>query len=105
MDGGRVLRETLDGAGADSLAARNAVYVADVSGMPALVTRLFALPSMRKRPYRILLDRDGTATRELPQASGKVTVLRLEGLRITEVSYADTPGALRMALDAARDRP
>ena len=101
MDGGNLLKEALADSEPGFLEARHAVYVADISGMPSLVARLFALPSMRKRPYPMLLDRDGEATRDLPDLEGKATLLRLDDLRITGVEHLDSAAEVREALGAA----
>lgn len=97
MDGGKVVQEVLQDDGQQRLDAVRAVYVSDISRMPGLVTRLFALPSLRKRGYRILLDRDGTATATIPSEPGTVTVLELvagtvEGVRT--IRSAEGLGAL-----------
>ncbi len=65
-----------------------AVYMADISGMPGIITKLFALPAMRKRDYPILLDHEGEATARLPHREEQLTILRLQGLRITGIAYA-----------------
>ena len=104
MDGGGVVKQGLAAADQAFLEAHDAAYVADVSGMPSLALRLFALPSLRKRPYRILLDRDGAATRTLPHGAGAVTVLRLDRLRVTGVSHPAHADDLRAALEAAAAR-
>jgi len=94
MDAGDVVKKALAGRDQAFLDANRAVYVANISGMPALVTRLFALPRMRERPYRMLLDRDGSATKDIPAVVGRPTVLRLESGRIVGVSQPADPGAL-----------
>ena len=82
----------------------NALYIADISGMPALVSRLFAVPAMRRRPYAMLLDRDGSKTQRLPDAPEKATVIFLEQAKITRVLHLETPaevwGALGLAPEA-----
>lgn len=100
MDAGRVVRAALEEDGAALLESRGAVYVSDVSRMPGLILRLMARPSMRRRPYRMLLDTEGTATRRLPSAEGKVSVIALDALRIEAIDFVDEPGALRAALGA-----
>jgi len=99
MGGGGVLKEAFAHVDQAWLDARHVVYVANVSGMPKRVTRLFAIPGMRKRAYRILLDRDGDATRDVPVAKDRVTVLRLDRLHVTGVVQAATPEELRAALE------
>jgi hypothetical protein len=103
MDGGGLLKQALDQAGADAawLAERNAVYVADISRMPALVARLFAIPRLRGRGYPVLLDRDGSVTARLPTAEKRASVIQLDALRIARVTHADSAAAVRAALDAA----
>jgi hypothetical protein len=94
MEAGDVVKKALAGRDQAFLDANRAVYVANISGMPALVTRLFALPRMRERPYRMLLDRDGDATKDIPAVPGRPTVLTLEAGKIVRVSQPGDPGAL-----------
>ena len=75
MDGGDLLKEALAEVSADTLATRGAVYVSDISGMPAFVARMMAVPAMRRRPYDMLLDREGDVTARLPDAEGENLVL------------------------------
>ena len=100
MQGGDVLKSALAEADPDLLDRAGAVYVADISRMPRLVTRLFALPGMRRRPYRMLLDRDGSLTRDFPDMEGKATLMHLDALRITDIEYVESPELLRRSLDA-----
>lgn len=81
----------------DALNARQVVYVANIEGMPRLVAKLFALPSMRKRGYAMLLDRDGKTTARLPDVAGTVTVLHLDRLKITRVEHLTDPAEVRKA--------
>lgn len=98
MDAASIVKEALAEDGPALLGAAHAVCVADIEGMPAMITNLFALPAMRKRPYRLLLDRNGTLTTAWPSMPEKVTVLRLQALVIEQVDYVDSPEALRAAL-------
>lgn len=98
MDGADIVEEALAEHGAAVLAGAGAVFVSDIHRMPGIITRLFALPAMRKRPYRMLLDRDGTATADLPSREDQVSLIRLDQLEIESVDYFDSAGALRAAL-------
>ena len=60
------------------LPQHHVLYVADIHGMPSFIARMFAIPSMQKRPYPMLLDRDGAATARFPSEEGKATLLFLE---------------------------
>jgi len=85
----------------DYLPQHHAVYLIDVSGMPTFVTKTFAIPKMQKYPYRIFLDRDASLTANLPSQKKRVTLVRLDRLRVTGVDYADTPEQLTRAVEAA----
>lgn len=90
--------------GAAKLADAKAVFVADISRMPGVITRWFALPAMRKRPYRMLLDRDGKATADLPSVAEHVTVLHLDEGKIERVEFAASAEQVGAALgEAAAD--
>lgn len=89
MDGGDVLKAALDDLPEGTLEMRGAVYVSDISGMPGIIARLFAVPSMRRRPYPMLLDRTGEATALLPDQPGLATMIHLDALRITRIEHFD----------------
>ena len=97
MEGGALLREVL-AQHPDALARLQAVYVADISGMPSLIANTMAIPRMRGRPYPTLLDRDGGVTAAFPSEPGKATLLRLEQRRIQAVLHVDSVSQLRDAL-------
>jgi hypothetical protein len=79
-----LVTEVLQPFGADALTARQAVFIADIHAMPALITRMFALPALRQMPFAIGLVRDAALTADLPR--NKESGLRhvLEVLREVE---------------------
>jgi len=103
MGGKQIVQEALANDPAP-LAAAGAVVVSDISAMPSVITHLFALPAMRKRPYRMLLDRQGKQTADIPSMSGQVTVLHLRALTVERVEYVGSPEALRAALGEATEQ-
>jgi hypothetical protein len=104
MKGGDVVKETLAGKEQSFLDARGAVYVADVSRMPSMITSMVALPRMRKRPYRVLVDREGALAREIPALEGTPTVVRLDDLRVTEIAHPASAAELTALLETAPTR-
>jgi hypothetical protein len=77
------------------------IYVADISGMPALLIRMFALPKLRELPFPIALVRDAahvTQVVDIPRVAGAATVLRLENGRVSQVESAFQPAELRALL-------
>jgi hypothetical protein len=102
MKAGGVVKAALEKDGAAVLEANRALYLSDVSGMPALVRSLFALPGLRRRGYRIAIDTAGEATRDFPSLEGRPTVLVLDALRVVRIEHPATPEELRRALEASR---
>jgi len=98
MKGGDVLKRALEGATAELLDERRAVYVADISRMPGLVARLFAMPSMRRRPYPMLLDRDGSKTARLPSVDEQATLIFSRNLEVTRVLHLGSAKEVRQEL-------
>ena len=101
MKGGDFLKEGLAGVARGYLDGMNAVYVADISGMPRLIARIFAVPAMRKRPYSMLLDRDGEATARLPDLEGQATLIFLDRLRVQRIVHVSEAPAVRRELEGA----
>jgi hypothetical protein len=97
-EGGEVAHEVLETIGAETLARSGIVYIADISAMPGLVTRMFALPKMRDYSYPLLLGREPADTAMMPRRAGALTLIGLDAGSITAVSYAATADALRAAL-------
>jgi hypothetical protein len=99
MDAGKLVRAALEGdAALQDLAARGVLYVSDIHRMPRVIARVMALPRMRRRPYRMLLDRSGDVTRSIPRAEGQVTVVELDRLRVVSIRYAESAEAVALAL-------
>lgn len=103
MDGAGLVEESLATDGAAKLQAAGAVVVAEISGMPSLIASWFAIPKLQKRPYRMLLDREGEATAHLPAEKGKVTLLRLDALKVVAVEFAASTDAVSAALAPAAE--
>lgn len=95
----QLVTSALEGQDAAALAERGIRYLADISGMPGIITQLFALPKLRERPYPILLAEEPEQVSHLPRRAEQVTLLRLDDGTIVEVDYLDSVPTLRKALD------
>jgi hypothetical protein len=92
MSVGKSANQALAEKGAEYLPESDAVFIANIYGMPA-VGRFFAMPKMRKYPHRIMLaDAEGLLD-DFPQKDDLVTVFDLDddGM-ITAVRYWDPAG-------------
>jgi hypothetical protein len=90
--------EVLSEIGDEAMAQAGIRYVADISAMPGLVTKLFALPKMRDYNYRVLLGREPGDTAALPRRADQVTLIRAEAGQVSAVSYAADAAALQAQL-------
>jgi len=70
----------------DFLQKHQAVFIANISGMPAFITKMFALPKMKKYKHNILLIYDENDQRFL-QKEEKSTVYKIENGVIKSVRY------------------
>lgn len=82
------------------LADKTLCYVADISGMPALITRMFALPAMRDYGYPVILVREPDSLSTLPRRPAQVTVIDVNAGEIERIGFADNAEALRHSLQA-----
>jgi len=71
------------------LEANKAYYVADISGMPSLIAKFFALPKMKKYPFSILLV-DENQTKEFDKKEGNITVYTVTDGKVSAVKYVKT---------------
>jgi hypothetical protein len=84
--------------GMGTLAQSKTVYVADISAMPAVISRMFAIPKLRELPFSIALAREAVAVADLPRRKGAATLLTLEGGRLIQVRHLEAAAQLRQAL-------
>lgn len=84
-----LLKEYLLSKEGDILTANNAIYVADISGMPSLITKFFALPKMKKYPFSVMLL-DDSNKEFFAKEEGKIIVYTLDNLKVTEMKTIST---------------
>lgn len=65
------------------------IYVSDISKMPALITKMFALPKMKKLGYKMALDRSGEITKSWPRQDKSVTILSIKDKAVNGVDYLE----------------
>lgn len=85
-DMSEVLRDYLLTKPKGFLEENKAYYVADISGMPSLIAKFFALPKMKKYPFSILLL-DDTNKEKFTKKDGTITVYTLNNGKITNKKF------------------
>ena len=99
MAGSKLLGAALEGRPQGYLEARHALFVADISRMPSLVGKLFAIPNMRDYSYRVLLDREAQVVPQYAAPEDGVLWLQLDrGVLRGRKVFTDA-AALRAALE------
>ena len=99
MAGSKLLGAALEGRPQGYLEARHALFVADISRMPSLVGKLFAIPKMRDYSYRVLLDREAQVVPQYAAPEDGVLWLQLDhGVLRGRKVFTDA-AALRAALE------
>jgi len=96
--GSRLAQQALAGWDSDRMRAARLDYVADISGMPAPITRLFALPALKKLPYPVLLIQDADGGAMLPHRGNQATLITVADGHITAIDYFEAAAPLRDAL-------
>ena len=79
------------------LAQQKAYFVADISGIPAFVTSMFAIPKMKKRPYDILLAKDAAQVAFIPRKKNRVSVLNVVAGKVQAVDFVENMEQLKQA--------
>jgi hypothetical protein len=96
---GAMMTDILADAEADYLSMRKAVYIADISGMPSLIARLFALPKMRKIASPIYLIREEDQAVWLPRQEDKLTLVALADGLVSKITYPADEETLKSTLE------
>lgn len=100
MTGSGLVKEALRDQPASFIDGTRVVYIADISGMPAAITRLFAVPALRKYGYPVLLDRASRVAPRFPGEADRVLWVMLDhGRFVGQREFSDAI-ALRDALKA-----
>ncbi len=97
-EGSALVTDWLDKQPADWLVRTKRVYLADIHKMPGLVTRMFALPKLREKPYQIVLGREEADLAVFPRKKDCVTLLPLDAGKLGQASFACDANALQAAL-------
>lgn len=85
-DTGKEVNEFLEQKTSDFLREHHAVFIANISGMPMIITKMFALPKMKNYKHEILLIYDENDDRFKAQ-EGMSTLYRLEDGVIKSIEF------------------
>jgi hypothetical protein len=87
MRGKKITRDALEAVDLSCLDGGRVVYLADISGMPSLISKLIAVPRMRDYGYPVWLDYNGLATGQLPVREEAVTLISVQAGAIRGLEF------------------
>lgn len=85
-DTSTILKEYFLAKDANFLTTNKAYYVADISGMPSLIAKFFALPKMKDYPFSVLLV-DEEQTKSFTKKEDNITVYTVTNGKISDIKY------------------
>jgi len=98
-DTGKLVNEYLNNKYPPYLAKMNAVFIADIHEMPSIITKLFALPKMRKYKHTIYLNNKEYFSKFLPPKDEKITIIKFENQKVKSIKYISTAQELKKAFE------
>lgn len=96
---GALVNEYLDSQNQDYLQKNRAVFIADINKMPSLVTKMLALPKLRKYKHPIYINYDERFEEVVPSKEDRVTLMYVENSIIKNISYISTKEELKKAIE------
>lgn len=96
---GALVNEYLDSQNQDYLQKNRAVFIADINKMPSLVTKMLALPKLRKYKHPIYINYDERFEEIVPSKEDRVTLMYVENSIIKNISYISTKEELKKAIE------
>ena len=98
-DTGKLVNEYLNNKYPPYMFKHNAVFIADINEMPSIITKLFALPKMRKYKHTIYLHNTEEFAKFVPSKEEKITVIKLQNGKVKSISFISTEAELKSALE------
>ena len=95
---GTTIKEFLLTKDKDYLTTNKAAYIADITGMPSIITSLIAMPKMKGYPFSVLLV-DESNKNLFPVKEDMISVISLDNGKITDVKYVKTAEELAKVLN------
>ncbi len=96
---GVLVNEYLEAQNEDYLQKNHVVFIADINKIPSLITKMVALPKLRKYKHPIYINYDERFEEIVPSKENMVTLLYVENSIIKNISYISTKEELKKAIE------
>ena len=85
----------------DYLTSRDILFIADISGMPSMISKMFAIPDMKESKYPILLikEKENAIRFRNEDQKGAVMIISLENKIIKSVKFVTNDVDLKAEID------
>jgi hypothetical protein len=85
----------------DYLSSRDIVFIADISGMPSLIAKMFAIPDLKESKYSVLLIRKKENAKRFRNEEHKneVMIITLDNKIVKNVKFVSNEEDLKKAID------
>ena len=81
------------------LKVHDAVFIADINNIPSIITKMFALPKLRKYKHPIYINYDEKFQDIVPSKEEMVTLIHVKESVVTDISYISNAEELKMAIE------
>ena len=97
---GATVNELLNEQSPTYLEDHNTLFIADISGMPSLITSMFALPKMQKYKHTIYLNYTERFAKAFPPKEEKITLLHFNAQNfLSKITYISKKEELQEAIE------
>ncbi len=85
----------------DYLTSRDILFIADISGMPSMISKMFAIPDMKESKYPILLikEKENAVRFRNEEQKNAVMIISLENKIIKSVKFVTNEIDLKAEID------
>lgn len=83
---GEIVKEYLLDQEKDFLKNNNAYYIADISQMPSMISKLFAIPKMKEYPFSVLLI-DKEQAKIFNKKDDHVSIYIIKNRKVLSINY------------------
>ncbi len=85
----------------DYLSKRNIVFIADISGMPSIIAKMFAIPDLKESKYSVLLIKEKENAKRFRNEDHKneVMIITLDNKIVKSVKFVSNEEDLKKEID------
>jgi hypothetical protein len=98
-DTGALVNEYLNAQSPNYLQKHNSIFIADINKMPSVITKMFALPKLRKYKHPIYINYDEKFEQSVLGKEEMVTLLHVENSLIKNISFIKTKEELKAVIE------